>query len=59
MREITIFEWEEKFDEIMLDVENGEKYLIKTPDGNGIILTPTKDDSISIAESEGWISEYK
>lgn len=59
MKEITIFDFENNFDKIMEDVESGEKYIVKTPDGAGIILTNVKDNSIEMAEHHGWIEEYK
>lgn len=59
MIEISLFDLEEDFDNIMVQVELGQKYLVRTPDGNGIILTPCKDDSIVKAEENGWIEEFK
>jgi antitoxin (DNA-binding transcriptional repressor) of toxin-antitoxin stability system len=59
MKEITIFDLEKNFESIMEEVNSGEKYLVKTPDGEGIILTNNKDQSIETAETNGWIQEYK
>jgi hypothetical protein len=59
MKEISIYELEKDFDDIMNRVENGEKFLIRTPDSEGIILTNVKDESIQFAESQGIIKEYK
>ena len=59
MKEISIYELEKNFDDIMNRVENGEKFLIRTPDSEGIILTNVKDESIQFAESQWIIKEYK
>ena len=59
MIEITLFELEKDYDSIMEKVEQGQKYLVRTPDGNGVILTPCKDESIQKAEENGWIEEFK
>lgn len=56
MKEISLFDLEENFDEIMNQVyEFDEKYLIRTPDGAGVILTASQNDAIVDLEEKGKI----
>jgi hypothetical protein len=58
MKEISLFDLEENFDEIMNQVyEHNEKYLIRTPDGAGVVLTSSKEGAIDELEEKGRINE--
>lgn len=59
MREINLKELEENFDEIMEQIINGEKFLLRTEKNEGIILTPQVDQSIQYGINSGVIQEYK
>lgn len=60
MEEITLEYLEEHFDEIMDEIMLHDKgYLLRTPDGEGIILTPKKNEYIEKMEKSGLIKELK
>lgn len=60
MKEITIEYFEEHFDEIMNQLENENcGFLVRTPNGDGIILTPFKNKVIETMERKGLIEELK
>lgn len=57
MIEINLFELESQFDDIMNRVELGEKFLVRMPDNEAVILTNVKDESIEFAERHGIINQ--
>lgn len=59
MKELTIFEFEEQFDDIIDRVELGEKFLVKVSPTEGIVLTNNKDESITFSESQGVINKLE
>jgi hypothetical protein len=59
MKEITLFDYESRYDEIMEDVNNGQKYLVKVSPTEGIILTNQKDHSIEYSEKLGLIEKFE
>jgi hypothetical protein len=59
MREIDLDYMEEHFDEVMDKVENGESFLLRTPDGAGIIILPEKNEVIQQMEGKGLIKKFK
>lgn len=59
MTELTIFEFEKQFDDIMNRVELGEKFLVKVSPTEGIVLTNVKDESIAFSEKQGVINKLE
>lgn len=59
MKEINLEYMEEHFDEVMNNVELGEGYLLRTPDGAGIMIVPTKNRVIKEMEHQGLIKKFK
>ena len=40
MKEVTVQEFEKNFDTYMDRIENGEEFLIRQPDGRGVVAVP-------------------
>ena len=59
MKEINLAYMEEHFDEVMDKVENGESFLLRTPDGAGIVILPEKNLVIEEMEDKGLIKKYE
>ena len=59
MKEIDLDYMEEHFDEVMDKVENGESFLLRTPDGAGIVILPEKNEVIQQMEGKGLIKKFK
>ena len=52
MQKITLEFLEENLDDVLEKTENGESFLIMTPDGQDVALVPTRD-SIKAAADAG------
>lgn len=59
MKEIDLAYMEEHFDEVMDKVENGESFLLRTPDGAGVVILPEKNQVIEEMEKQGLIKKYE
>jgi len=59
MREIDLAYMEEHFDEVMDEVENGKSFLLRTPDGAGVVILPEKNEVIEVMETKGLIEKYE
>jgi hypothetical protein len=59
MKEIDLDYMEAHFDEVMDKVENGESFLLRTPDGAGIVILPEKNLVIQEMEEKGLIKKYE
>jgi hypothetical protein len=59
MEEIDLAYMEEHFDEVMDKVENGESFLLRTPDGAGIVILPEKNQVIQEMEEKGLIEKFE
>lgn len=62
MEEIDLIYFEEHFDEIMSRIENGESFLLRPPDGTGILLLPQGSDNnqtIKKMKKEKLIKKFK
>ena len=59
MKEINLAYMEEHFDEVMNNVELGKGYLLRTPDGAGIMILPKKNRVIKDMEQQGLIKKFK
>jgi len=63
MIEIDLQYLEEHFDEVMDQVEKGQGYLLRTLDGEGIVILPKKDEKVKNIfkkmENEGLIKKFK
>ena len=52
MEEVTIEDFESKFDEYMDLIEDRKKtYLIRLPNGRAVVAAPMSDDIINVIES--------
>ena len=59
MEEIDLAYMEEHFDEVMDQVENGKSFLLRTPDGAGVVILPEKNLVIEEMEEKGLIKKYE
>jgi hypothetical protein len=59
MKEIDLAYMEEHFDEVMDKVENGEGFLLRTPDGAGIVILSEKNQVIEEMENKGLIKKFE
>ena len=59
MKEIDLAYMEEHFDEVMDQVENGKSFLLRTPDGAGVVILPEKNLVIEEMEEKGLIKKYE
>lgn len=59
MLEIDLRYLEENFDEIMSQVERGQSYLLRTPDGAGIIIHAEKNPIIDAMKEQKLIKKYE
>jgi hypothetical protein len=58
MIEINFQYLENNFETVMAEIEEGKKFVLKTPDGELIVLCSEKDESIKFAEQQQCISPY-
>jgi len=59
MEEIDLIYMEENFDEVMSQVELGRSFLLRTPDGAGIVIHSTKNPVIEKMKNEGLIEKFE
>jgi hypothetical protein len=59
MEEIDLAYMEEHFDEVMDGVENGKSFLLRTPDGAGVVILPEKNPVIQEMEKQNLIKKFK
>lgn len=59
MKEIDLDYMEEHFDEVMNQVEKGKSFLLRTPDGAGVVILPEKNLVIQEMEEKGLIKKYE
>lgn len=59
MKEIDLAYMEEHFDEVMDEVEKGKSFLLRTPDGAGVVILPEKNLVIQEMEEKGLIKKYE
>jgi hypothetical protein len=58
MIEINLQYLENNFETVMAEIEEGTKFVLKTPDGESIVLCLEKDEAIQFAEQQKMISPY-
>lgn len=50
---------EENFDDVMNQVEQGRSFLLRTPDGAGIVIQSQKNPVIQEMEDKGLIKKFE
>ena len=59
MEEIDLVYLEENFDEVMDGVSAGKSFLLRTPDGAGVVILPEKNIVIQEMEEQNLIKKYE
>jgi hypothetical protein len=59
MEEIDLVYLEENFDEVMDGVSAGRSFLLRTPDGAGVVILPEKNPVIQEMEKQNLIKKFK
>ena len=59
MKEIDLDYMEKHFDEVMDEVEKGNSFLLRTPDGAGVVILPEKNQVIQEMEEKGLIKKFE
>lgn len=59
MLEIDLQYLEEHFDQVMDQVEKGQGFLLRTPDGAGIVIQSQKNPVIQEMEDKGLIKKFE
>tara|TARA_B100002019_G_C21139688_1_gene532545 strand:+ start:712 stop:924 length:213 start_codon:yes stop_codon:yes gene_type:complete len=63
MVEVTVEEFEKNFDTYMDRIENGEEFIIRQPDGRGVVAVPANKleqatNQNSTMVSDEWYNMY-
>ena len=60
MKEVTVQEFEKNFDTYMDRIENGEEFLIRQPDGRGVVAVPATqlEQALDDIGDDTWYNVY-